>query len=124
MIAAVILPYIAGSLSATTDEATWVLTSYLVANAGIPVVDTMVARSYSVCPYGSGSIGPARTIRRFAHRALSLLLRYQDRQMSRACAGFSTNAALSSNRRRIFHTRYGAAPHRARAGSPKDESWR
>jgi hypothetical protein len=27
------LPYIAGSLSATNDEATWVLTSYLVANA-------------------------------------------------------------------------------------------
>ena len=27
------LPYIAGSLSASTDEATWVLTSYLVANA-------------------------------------------------------------------------------------------
>jgi len=34
-IAAVILPYIAGSVSATTDEATWVLTSYLVANAVI-----------------------------------------------------------------------------------------
>lgn len=34
-IAAVALPYIAGSLSATTDEATWVLTSYLVANAVI-----------------------------------------------------------------------------------------
>src|SRR6185437_1555847 len=32
-IAAVALPYIGGSLSATTDEATWVLTSYLVANA-------------------------------------------------------------------------------------------
>ncbi|MFN7996809.1 MAG: DHA2 family efflux MFS transporter permease subunit [Bryobacteraceae bacterium] len=32
-IAAVALPYIAGSVSATTDEATWVLTSYLVANA-------------------------------------------------------------------------------------------
>jgi len=32
-IAAVALPYIAGSLSATTDEATWVLTSYLVSNA-------------------------------------------------------------------------------------------
>jgi len=32
-IASVALPYIAGSLSATTDEATWVLTSYLVANA-------------------------------------------------------------------------------------------
>src|SRR5438045_5606062 len=27
------LPHIAGDLSATTDEATWVLTSYLVANA-------------------------------------------------------------------------------------------
>jgi DHA2 family multidrug resistance protein len=32
-IAAVALPYIAGSLSSTNDEATWVLTSYLVANA-------------------------------------------------------------------------------------------
>jgi len=32
-IAAVALPHIAGSLSASTDEATWVLTSYLVANA-------------------------------------------------------------------------------------------
>src|SRR5580704_10541181 len=32
-IAGVALPHIAGSLSATTDEATWVLTSYLVANA-------------------------------------------------------------------------------------------
>ena len=31
-IASVALPHIAGSLSATTDEATWVLTSYLVAN--------------------------------------------------------------------------------------------
>src|SRR6202166_4418450 len=34
-IAAVALPYIAGSLSATNVEATWVLTSYLVANAVI-----------------------------------------------------------------------------------------
>jgi len=32
-IANVALPHIAGSLSATTDEATWVLTSYLVSNA-------------------------------------------------------------------------------------------
>jgi DHA2 family multidrug resistance protein len=32
-IAAVALPHIAGSVSATTDEATWVLTSYLVSNA-------------------------------------------------------------------------------------------
>lgn len=32
-IASVALPYIAGSLSASNDQATWVLTSYLVANA-------------------------------------------------------------------------------------------
>src|SRR6201993_893510 len=32
-IASVALPYIAGSVSATNNEATWVLTSYLVANA-------------------------------------------------------------------------------------------
>ncbi|HEY4001170.1 MAG TPA: DHA2 family efflux MFS transporter permease subunit, partial [Candidatus Xenobia bacterium] len=32
-VANVALPHIAGNLSATTDEATWVLTSYLVANA-------------------------------------------------------------------------------------------
>src|SRR5215469_7009413 len=32
-IAAVALPYIAGSVSASNDEATWVLTSYLVSNA-------------------------------------------------------------------------------------------
>ena len=34
-IASVALPYIAGSLTASNDEATWVLTSYLVANAVI-----------------------------------------------------------------------------------------
>src|SRR5437763_7521195 len=34
-IASVALPHIAGSLSATPEEATWVLTSYLVANAVI-----------------------------------------------------------------------------------------
>src|SRR6478735_7853490 len=32
-VANVALPHIAGNLSATTDESTWVLTSYLVANA-------------------------------------------------------------------------------------------
>jgi DHA2 family multidrug resistance protein len=32
-VANVALPHIAGSLSASTDESTWVLTSYLVANA-------------------------------------------------------------------------------------------
>src|SRR4051812_8792335 len=34
-IASVALPHIAGSLSASTDESTWVLTSYLVSNAVI-----------------------------------------------------------------------------------------
>jgi len=34
-VATVALPHIAGSLAATTDEATWVLTSYLVSNAVI-----------------------------------------------------------------------------------------
>ena len=32
-VANVSLPYIAGNLSASTDEATWVLTSYLLSNA-------------------------------------------------------------------------------------------
>src|ERR1700742_2162617 len=32
-ISSVAVPYIAGSVSATNDEATWVLTTYLVANA-------------------------------------------------------------------------------------------
>src|SRR5262245_28304577 len=32
-VANVSLPYIAGNLSATTDESTWVLTSYLISNA-------------------------------------------------------------------------------------------
>src|SRR5262245_69208 len=32
-VANVALPHIAGSLAASTDEATWVLTSYLVSNA-------------------------------------------------------------------------------------------
>ena len=45
-IAAVILPYIAGSLSATTDEATWVLTSYLVANAVVLPASSWFALRY------------------------------------------------------------------------------
>jgi DHA2 family multidrug resistance protein len=42
-IAAVALPYIAGSLSATNDQATWVLTSYLVANAIVLPASTWCA---------------------------------------------------------------------------------
>ncbi len=45
-IAAVALPYIAGSLSATNDEATWVLTSYLVANAIILPASTWFSLRY------------------------------------------------------------------------------
>jgi DHA2 family multidrug resistance protein len=40
------LPHIAGSLSATTDEATWVLTSYLVANAIILPMTGWLARHF------------------------------------------------------------------------------
>ena len=46
-IASVALPHIAGSLSATNDEATWVLTSYLVANAVI-----LPARSWFALRFG------------------------------------------------------------------------
>jgi DHA2 family multidrug resistance protein len=45
-IAAVILPHIAGSLSATTDEATWVLTSYLVANAVVLPASSWFAQKF------------------------------------------------------------------------------
>ncbi len=45
-IASVALPYIAGSLSASNDEATWVLTSYLVANAIILPVSGWFAQRF------------------------------------------------------------------------------
>src|SRR5579871_4259216 len=45
-IASVALPYIAGSLSATNDEATWVLTSYLVANAVVLPASTWFALKF------------------------------------------------------------------------------
>jgi DHA2 family multidrug resistance protein len=45
-IASVALPYIAGSLSASNDEATWVLTSYLVANAVILPTSNWFARRF------------------------------------------------------------------------------
>jgi MFS transporter, DHA2 family, multidrug resistance protein len=45
-IAAVALPHIAGSLSASTDEATWVLTTYLVANAVILPASAWFSRRF------------------------------------------------------------------------------
>jgi DHA2 family multidrug resistance protein len=45
-IASVALPYIAGSLSATNDEATWVLTSYLVANAVVLPASSWFSRKF------------------------------------------------------------------------------
>ena len=45
-VANVALPHIAGSLAASTDESTWVLTSYLVSNAIIlPASGWLAARS-------------------------------------------------------------------------------
>ena len=43
-VANVSLPHIAGSLSATPEEATWVLTSYLISNA-IVLADDRLARA-------------------------------------------------------------------------------
>src|ERR1700756_2667303 len=44
-IANVALPHIAGGLAATTDEATWVLTSYLISNAIIlPISGSLAVR--------------------------------------------------------------------------------
>src|SRR5919199_5253292 len=40
------LPHIAGNLSATIDESTWVLTSYLVANAVILPMTGWLARNF------------------------------------------------------------------------------
>src|SRR5881409_1162699 len=45
-VANVSLPHIAGNLSASTDEATWVLTSYLVANAIILPATNWLASTF------------------------------------------------------------------------------
>jgi MFS transporter, DHA2 family, multidrug resistance protein len=45
-VANVALPHIAGNLSATTDESTWVLTSYLVSNAIILPATNWIARYF------------------------------------------------------------------------------
>src|ERR1022692_4835994 len=45
-IASVALPYIAGSLAASNSEATWVLTSYLIANAVILPASNWFARRF------------------------------------------------------------------------------
>jgi MFS transporter, DHA2 family, multidrug resistance protein len=42
-IANVALPYRAGSLGASNDESTWVLTSYLVSNAVVPPISGWLA---------------------------------------------------------------------------------
>src|ERR1017187_6004900 len=55
-IASVALPYIAGSLSASNSEATWVLTSYLVANAVILPASNWFARIMQGA--GGGALQP------------------------------------------------------------------
>ncbi|MDA8140264.1 MAG: DHA2 family efflux MFS transporter permease subunit [Desulfobacteraceae bacterium] len=55
-ISAVALPHIAGSLSATTDEATWVLTSYLVSNAIILPASGWLANYFGRKRFLLGSI--------------------------------------------------------------------
>ena len=51
-VANVALPHIAGNLSASTDEATWVLTSYLVSNAIVLPMTGWLSRA---CSAASGS---------------------------------------------------------------------
>lgn len=45
-VANVALPHIAGNLSASTDEATWVLTSYLVSNAIMLPATSWITRRF------------------------------------------------------------------------------
>ena len=45
------LPHIAGSLSATIDEATWALTSYLVANAVILPITARHSRNQTMMAF-------------------------------------------------------------------------
>ena len=55
------LPHIAGSLSATIDEATWVLTSYLVANAIIlPMTGWLATRDRKSTRLNSSHIQKSR----------------------------------------------------------------
>lgn len=55
-IASVAVPYIAGSLSATNDEATWVLTSYLVANAVFLPSSTWLSQKFGRKRFLIGSV--------------------------------------------------------------------
>ena len=56
-IAAVALPYIAGSLSATNDEATWVLTSYLVTHGhSVAAQASGAVHSYTVAFWVAAAI--------------------------------------------------------------------
>ena len=64
-VANVAVPHIAGNLSASTDEATWVLTSYLVSNAIVlfphfpflsGIIDTWSSARYFECMRRSGHV--------------------------------------------------------------------
>ena len=52
------LPHVAGSLSASIDESTWALTSYLVANAIVlPLAVATISRYSRFSPFGPRRIG-------------------------------------------------------------------
>src|SRR6201981_538455 len=55
-VANVALPHIAGNLSATTEESTWVLTSYLVSNAIILPATNWLGRYFGRKPLLIGCI--------------------------------------------------------------------
>src|ERR1700678_2138721 len=50
-IANVVLPYIAGGMGVSTDEASWVVTTYLVANAVILTASSFLAKRLGRKPF-------------------------------------------------------------------------
>src|SRR5580658_7740777 len=55
-IANVALPYIGGGLGRSYDEVTWILTTYLVANAGILAMSAWLSRVFGRKTYSLGCV--------------------------------------------------------------------
>lgn len=88
------LPHIAGSLSSTVDEATWVLTSYLVANAGIWTSPRGIG-STRLCMPLTGLLTSYRSLTRQTEHSLQSLLFHQGSNWH--IAGRQAVAALYGN---------------------------
>ncbi len=103
-IASVALPYIAGSLSASNDEATWVLTSYLVANAIVLPASNWCSlrfgRKNSSSPASSSSPSPASPAEPPPSLAIMLLAR-----VVQGAGGGAPPAPLSGHPLRVLSSR-------------------